>query len=174
MALRTSALATLAAVAVLSACSGKDDPGTTSESDAPSSSGPSTSAPASPAAEAEAAVSGFYEDFAAGDLDAACDWWTDAYAAVSVADWNKHDYGPKVDDCPGLLSEITKVLAIVGDPAAQLEVTEVHGKLTGPGEALVDVTLAAAAEPETYQVSRTASGWLISGDRAGDLAPSDG
>jgi hypothetical protein len=36
------------------------------------------------------------------------------------------------------------------------------------------VTLASAEEPETYVLTLTGTGWLISGDRAGDLAPDKG
>ncbi len=175
MARRTVALALAAAVALVSACSDEQDPGPQPESE---SSGPSTSEPVSETAGAEAAVAGFYEELAAGELEAACDWWTDEYAASSVDDWNERDYGPEVDSCPDLLREVTEVLAIVGDPATQLAVTDVRGELTGADRARVDVTLAAADEPETYQVTLTPAGWRIggdrAGDRAGDLGPNEG
>lgn len=171
---RTLALALAAAAALLSACSDGKVPESQSEQESEStSSEPPTAELLSETAEAEAAVAGFYEELAAGELQAACDWWTDEYAAKSVGDWNARDYGPEVDSCPDLLSEITEVLAIVGDPATQLAVTDVRGELTGADRARVDVTLAAADQPETYQLTLTPAGWRITGDRAGDLGPNE-
>ena len=119
----------------------------------------------------EDAVSGFYADLAAGELETACGWWTDDYAAASVRDWNRGDYGAEVASCPELLGEIRDVLAIVGDPAEQLEVTDVTSETVDATHARVEVTLASADEPETYLLTRTAGGWRISGDEAGDLGP---
>src|SRR5690349_6886932 len=97
------AIALLAAAALLTAC-------TTGEK-------PSKGADAS---DAEAAVRAFYDEFAKGDLDAACRSWTEDYAALSVKRWNDEGYGKPVDDCPGLLKALTHIYSMVGDPADQL------------------------------------------------------
>lgn len=116
-------------------------------------------------------MSAFYADLAAGELDAACGWWTARYTTFSVEEWNEGGYGQKVASCPELLQRIVDTLAIVGDPAEQLAVTDVRGTTAGPDEARVVVTLAAADEPETYLLTRTDEGWRIDGHEAGNLGP---
>lgn len=139
------------------------DPTTASATAPVSEAGPEEGSP-------ESAVAGFYEDLAAGELDAACAWWTTDYAATSVQDWNERDYGPDVQSCPELLREVTEVIAIVGDPAEQLAVTDLRSEVEG-GNARVEVTLASADQPETYLLTRGDDGWLISGHELGRLAP---
>lgn len=153
--LRTT-LAVLAAAFVLSACS--DD-------DAPEKADPTESPTHDPVADAEAAVSGFYEDFAANELETACTWWTDDYATTSVEEWNEGQYGPRVTTCPELLRAIRDVFTIVGEPSELLQVTEVNGELVDDTSARVDVMLAADdEEQETYELTLTDDGWRISGD----------
>ena len=182
MARRSVVLALAATALVLTACSDEDDPGATPSAEvtvsAPSPSDatdePSaglTTELTSEAADAEAVVAAFYAAFAAGDVEQACDRWTTKYAASSVKGWNDGGYGREVLGCADLLSAISDVLATVGDPSTQLTVTDLHGELADDTHARVDVSLAAAEEPETYLLTLTAAGWLISGDEAGDLAP---
>lgn len=116
-------------------------------------------------------MAAFYADLAAGELDAACGWWTDDYTAASVEEWNEGGYGQQVANCPELLQNIVDTLAIVGDPAEQLAVTDLRSTAAGPAEARVVVTLAAADEPETYLLTRTDDGWRINGHETGDLGP---
>jgi hypothetical protein len=150
-----TAVATLAVLtSVLSACS--DDGGEP---------GPAATPTSDPAADAEAAVTGFYEDLAAGELASACAWWTERYAASSIAEWNDGGYGPQVRTCPDLLRAIREVFAIVGEPSDLLQVTEVDGELTDDTTAQVEVMLASDDEDsETYEVTLTDEGWRISGD----------
>ena len=172
MARTSGALALIGAACLLAGCSGSGSSGSGSSTN-PEPVDPTASvADSSWQADApEDAVSGFYADLAAGDVVAACGWWTPRYAETSVEDWNVGDYGRQVRSCPDLLSAVLDVLAIVGDPAEQLEVTDVTSETVDATHARVDVTLASADEPETYLLTRTADGWRISGDEAGDLGP---
>lgn len=153
--LRTK-LAVLAAAFVLAACSDDATPAKSEATESPTR---------DPVADAEAAVSGFYDDFAANELDTACEWWTDGYAASSVDEWNEGQYGPRVTSCPELLRAIRDVFTIVGEPSELLQVTEVNGELVDDTSARVDVMLAADdEEQETYELTLTDDGWRISGD----------
>lgn len=172
--LRASVLASLAAAAlVLTACSDDDGPSDTSdsaESTEPSATGETTV----PVAAAEGVVTAFYEEFAAGEYDAACARWTRDYVRSSVETWNDNDFGKQVSDCPGLLAEIVEVFTIVGKPEELLVVSEVAGELTGDTTATVDVTLASDPdETETYELTLIDGAWLISGDESGELASTD-
>jgi hypothetical protein len=167
MALLRTTLAALAATLLLTSCSDDESapespagPAGTTES---SSTGPTATA-TGPAADAEIAVRDFYEQLAAGELVSACGWWTDDYVATSVRRWNATDNPAKVRTCPQLLREVTKTVAIVGRPSELFAVTAVSGDLTDDDSARVEVTLASADEPETYELTLTAVGWRISGD----------
>ena len=161
------------AALVLGACSDDgsgDGSGDPASSEAVATS-PETEAASSPAAEAEDVVRSFYEDLAADELDAACAWWTPAYARTYVARWNEGEFGTQVASCPELLAQIREVVAISGEPREQLEVVTVSGELVDDATARVDVSLASApSSVDTYELSLTDAGWRISGDRAGELA----
>ncbi len=157
--LRTTAVAALAAVAVLVVLPGCSD------DEKPAQADPTESSAPDPVADAEAAVTAFYEDFAADDLPGACEWWIDDYAASSVTEWNKGGYGPQVSSCPELLGAIRDVFAIVGDPSELLQVTETSTELTDDTTARVEVALSSdGAGRETYELTLTDHGWRISGD----------
>ncbi|RHW27417.1 hypothetical protein D0Z08_09725 [Nocardioides immobilis] len=171
--LRASVLASLAAAAlVLTACS--DDDGPSDTSDSAGSTERSATVETAPVALAEGVVTAFYEEFAAGEYDAACARWTRDYVRSSVETWNDNDFGKQVSDCPGLLAEIVEVFTIVGKPEELLVVTGVAGELTGDTTATVDVTLASDPdETETYELTQIDGAWLISGDESGELASTD-
>lgn len=173
-----SVLATLAgAIFVLPACS-DDEPGADEKSD-------SSESPTAPdvggdegdegdEGDAATAVSEFYGELAAGDLPTACSWWTQDYTELSIDRWNEGDFGKRIETCPDLLREITEVATLLEEASVVFEVADVSAELTGDDTARVEVSLASGTgEPEVYEVTRTAVGWRISGDEAGDLTPTE-
>lgn len=174
---RKIALSLAATSLVLAGCS-DDEPEDVGgeESSGPTDATDATDATdlADPAAAAAAAIRAFYDDLAAGELAAACDWWTADYVASSIQRWNEGKFGNQVETCPALLREITTI-ATASSPASEVfAVDEVTGELTGDDAAEVVVTLASGGgEPETYLTTLTVDGWRISGDVAGDVEPSE-
>ncbi len=115
----------------------------------------------------------FYEDFAAGDFDAACARWTEDYAAETVREWNQGDYGPRVSTCPEVLAEFIDVFSIAGKVTELLEVTDASGELVDENTAHVDVALASGeGSTDTFELTLTDDGWLISGEVLADTTPS--
>jgi hypothetical protein len=166
--LRTTAVAALAAATfVLTACGDKDDDPATTDASATDTAGDDG------VEGAEALVRSFYEDFAAGDFDAACARWTADYAAETVEEWNQGDYGPRVSTCPEVLAEFIDVFSIAGKVTELLEVTDLSGELVDENTAHVDVALASGeGSTDTFELTLTDDGWLISGEVLADTTPS--
>jgi len=163
---RPTVLVALAAAAlVLTAC-GDDEP---EKSDAAAS----DTAAADGVEGAEAVVRAFYDDFGAGDYDAACERWTEEYAATLVSEWNEDNDAKRVRDCPEVLAQFAEVFDVLGDPAELLEVSDASGTLVADTTAHVEVTLASGEdETDTFELTLTDDGWLISGEVLADTSPS--